>query len=323
MTQATGSAARLTMQVESEWGVLPTTPNAIEINAATYGDSLVASSSELVSNSINPNRGILDARNGQLTVSGGVPFELPIQNSELIFYALMGKYVQTDVTVGGVAKKKKVFKRNKTLPSVTIEKGFTDNNQYFQYLGCKVNNLQLTVTPDALVTGSFDVMGKDLTNTTTSYDPTPTVFQHSAFSGIDGIILEGATGAQFTAFNFNITNGLYDARVIGSRKSANIGAGKSEVTGELTIMFEDTVLYNKWLNEVQTDLKLTFNLGNDSVEFNFPKVKLNGEGSAKIESQEGVTITFKWRGLVDTDPSILSDVIITVINDYDLDEVLG
>ena len=41
MAQATGSAARLTIQAETTWGVLPTTPNSIEINAATYGDSFV------------------------------------------------------------------------------------------------------------------------------------------------------------------------------------------------------------------------------------------------------------------------------------------
>lgn len=321
MTQATGSASRITMQVENTWGVLPTVPKMIEINASTYGESLVASSDELVSNVINPNRGVLDSRNGQLKISGSVPFELPVQNAEIIFYALMGKYTQTDEVVNTVTKKKKVFKRNKTLPSVMLEKGFTDINQYFQYLGCKVNNLQLTVTPDALVTGSFDVMGKEITNTTASFDNTPTVFEHSAFAGIDGIVLEGANGAQFTSFNFNITNGLYDARVIGSRKSANMGPGKSEATGELTIMFEDVVMYNKWLNETQTDLKLTFTLGNDSVEFFFPRVKLNGEASPKIESQEGITITLKWRGLVS--PTELSDVVITVINDYDLDEVLA
>lgn len=321
MTQATGSAARLTIQAEQTWGVLPATPKATEINAATYGDSLVASTAELVSNAINPNRGILDSRPGQLTISGSVPFELPIQNAELIFYGLMGEYTQTDTTVGAVAKKKKVFKRAKTLPSFVIEKGFTDINQYFQYLGCKIGNIQLTVTPDALVTGSFDVQGKSITNTTTSYDTTPTTYNHTAFSGIDGIVLEGGAGAQFTNLNFNITNGIYDARVIGSNKSANLGAGKSEVTGELTIMFEDVVMYNKWLNETQTDIKLTFNLGNDSVEFKFPRVKLNGDGSAKIESQEGITITFKWRALVD--PTEQSDVVITVINDYDLDAVLS
>lgn len=321
MTQATGSAARLTIQAEQTWGVLPATPKATEINAATYGDSLVASTAELVSNAINPNRGILDSRAGQITISGSVPFELPIQNAELIFYGLMGGYTQTDTTVGAVAKKKKVFKRAKTLPSFVIEKGFTDINQYFQYLGCKIGNIQLTVTPDALVTGSFDVQGKSITNTTTSYDTTPTTYNHTAFSGIDGIVLEGGAGAQFTNLNFNITNGIYDARVIGSNKSANLGAGKSEVTGELTIMFEDVVMYNKWLNETQTDIKLTFNLGNDSVEFKFPRVKLNGEGSAKIESQEGITITFKWRALVD--PTEQSDVVITVINDYDLDAVLS
>lgn len=320
MAQATGSASRITLQLEEAWGVLPTTPAMIEINAATYGESLTAESDELVSNAINPNRGILDARNGQLKVSGSVPFELPVQNAELIFYGLLGNYVQKDVTVAGQPKKQKVFKRGPTLPSFLIEKGFTDIGQYFQYLGCRINNLQITVEPNGLATGSFEVMGKEPQNSTTSFDNTPTKFVHKVFAGIDGVILEGAVGAQFTNFSFNITNGLYDSRVIGSRYSANIGPGTSEVTGDLSIMFEDVVMYNKWLNETQTDLKLTFTLGNDSVEFSFPKVKLNGEASPKIESQEGINITFNWRALVDVGGTN-SDVVITVINDYDLTAV--
>lgn len=320
MAQATGSASRISLQLESTWGVLPSTPAMIEINAATYGESLTTESDELVSNAINPNRGILDSRNGQLKISGSVPFELPVQNAELIFFGLLGSYVQTDITVGGQPKKQKVFKRGPTLPSFLIEKGFTDINQYFRYLGCRINNLQLTVEPNGLATGSFEVMGKQPANSTTSFDATPTQYVHNVFAGIDGVILEGALGAQFTNFTFNITNGLYDSRVIGSRYSANIGAGKSEVTGELSIMFEDVVMYDKWLNEEQTDLKLTFTLGDNSVEFAFPKVKLNGEASPKIESQEGINITFKWRALVDVGGTN-SDVVITVINDIDFDAI--
>lgn len=321
MTQATGSASSIAIQLEQTWGVLPLTPKLIEINASTYGESISVESDELVSNAINPNRGILDTRSGQVKVKGSVPFELPVKNSDLIIYGLLGDMVQTDVTISGTVKKKKVFKRAQTLPSFLIQKGFHDINQFFKYSGCKINNMQLTVEPTGLATGSFEIVGKDCNVSTTSFDATPTKYVHKVYSAIDSVILENGAGALFTNFNFNITNGLYDSRIIGSRHSANIGPGKSEVTGELSIMFENVDLYNKWLNETQTDLKITFTSGKDSIEFLFPKVKLNGEASPKIENQEGINISFKWRALVDVG-GYNSDVVITIINDVDFNDLV-
>jgi hypothetical protein len=113
--------------------------------------------------------------------------------------------------------------------------------------------------------------------------------------------------------NFNITNGLYDARIVGSRESANIGAGKSEITGEISVMFEDLTYFNKWLNETETSIKLTYTNGTSTCEFNFPRVKYSGPGSREIESQEGVVLNLKFRALVDSTEG--SDVVITLIND--------
>ena len=93
----------------------------------------------------------------------------------------------------------------------------------------------------------------------------------------DAVVLEGGVGAKYTAFNFTLTNGMTDPRVIGSPYAASLTKGKVEATGTLSIMFEDMVMYNKWLNDAQTDIRLTFIIGNDSTEFYFPKVKFNGE----------------------------------------------
>jgi hypothetical protein len=81
-------------------------------------------------------------------------------------------------------------------------------------------------------------------------------------------------------------------------------------------MFEDMVMYNKWLSDAQTDIRLTFTIGDDSTEFYFPKVKFNGEADPVLDSKDGITQTFSWRGLLDLTEQ--SDVVITTINDFDL-----
>lgn len=321
MAQAVGSAAAIRIQLEKFWGVLPTTPNMTEINSAAYGESIGSTADELISNAINPNRGLLDVRNGQVRVQGGVPFELPVSNAEILFYALMGGYVQTNETVGGVAKKKKVFKRAATLPSFMIEKAFTDNNDYFKILGCRADNLELTVDPEGIVSGSINIMGQSVSASKTPFDATPNVVTHKMYAGIDGVVLEGGSGAKFQNFTFTVSNGIYDSRIIGSKYSANLGAGDSRVSGELTIMFENLDLYNKWEDEEQSDIKITFSLGNDSTEFHFKRVKFGGDGLAKIATKEGIQLTFSFNALVDAVEK--TDVTITVINDIDFNAIVN
>lgn len=321
MAQASGSAGRITIQAENQWGVAPTVPNTIELSSSAYGESLRSSSEEIVSNAINPYGAVLATRRGQVMVEGSVPFELPVNNSDIVLYGVMGSYVQTDVTVGGNPKKQKVYKRGSVLPSFLIEKGFTDINQYFRYLGCKINSLQLSVEPNGFVSGSFDVMGLQAETAQVSFDATPTQYVHNPYIGIDGEVLEGGVGAKYTAFNFNITNGITDPRIIGSAYAASLTKGSVECTGDLTIMFEDLVMYNKWLADAQTDIRLTFTIGDDSTEFYFPKVKFNGEADPVLDSKDGITQSFSWRALLDL--TAQSDVIITTINDFDLDAALA
>jgi hypothetical protein len=308
MAQAIGSAAQIAIIEETVWGTTPATPQMKVLSAALYGENLVGEAGELVSNSINPNRGVADTRNGQIKVAGSIPFELPVEGLGTVLKGVMG-----DVDTTGTGPYTHVFKRGTTLPSFTIEKGFTDIGQYFIYKGCKFGSLSLNVAPDGLAQGSIDVMGKNVTVAQTPLDATPTTFTHKAYANFEGALLEGGSAAKLLNLNFNITNGLYDARIVGSRESANIGAGKSEITGEISVMFEDLTYFNKWLNETETSIKLTYTNGTSSCEFNFPRVKYTGAGSPAIESQEGVILNLKFRALVDVAEA--SDVVITLIND--------
>ena len=310
MTQATGINSRLTYVEEQNWGVTPATPEMKVLNS-NYGESLVAEAGEIVSNAMNPNRGVVGTRNGQIKVSGSVPFELPLNGIGSIMKGALGSVVTTGPDVNGMYTH--VLKRSKTLPSFTFEKGFTDVGQYFIYRGCRIGALDLKCKPDGAAEGSFELMGKNISTSQTTLDATPTLVTHKAFMNFEGGLLEGGASAKLLDLSFKITNGLYDARVVGSRESANIGAGKSEVTGSITVMFEDLTYFTKWLNETETSLQLTYQNGNYSTQFYFPRVKYNGQGSPAIQSQEGIVLTLNFRALIDN--ALGTDVVVTITND--------
>lgn len=319
MTQATGSASQILLIPEKEWSVLPAQDEVkpFLLGFSKYGESLASESSELVSDVITQERGTADARNGLVTVSGSLPFELSILSSEILFYYTLGAYTQ--VKFGD--KFVKEFKRAKTLPSFSVEKGFTDIDQYFTLKGCKVNNMQISVEPDGLVSGSIDIVGRSSENSTSTFSTDYQEVVHSAFAGIDGAILEGGENAQYTAFSLTLANNAAGPNVIGSKYIASLNAGKAEATGELTVMFENVVMYNKWANETQTDIKLTFTRDDDYVEILFPKVKFNGNALPPIDSADGILQTLNYRGLLDLTKS--SDVVVTISNDFDFDAFIN
>ena len=319
MTQASGSASQLLLIPEKVWGEtpLPADVKSFLLGFSKFGESLSSESSELVSDVITSQRGTADVRNGLVTTSGSIPFELSLLSSELLFYFVLGSFTQ----VKEGAKFVKTFKRAKNLPSFSIEKGFTDINQYFMLKGCKVNSLQMTVEPDGLVTGSIDVIGKSIDNSQTSFSTEFEEVVHSAYAGLDAVILEGGQAAQYTSFNFTLANNANSNNVIGSKYIASLNAGKAEATGELSVMFEDVVMYTKWASETQTDIKLKFTKGEDYVEIVFPKVKFNGNALPPIDSAEGILQTLNFRGLLDLATS--TDVTVKISNDFDFDAFIN
>lgn len=78
MTQASGSNASISIWEESTYGTRPGSPTMFKIKAATEGVSLKKSIEKLTSNAITSARGIAASRGGNMTVSGALPFELPL-----------------------------------------------------------------------------------------------------------------------------------------------------------------------------------------------------------------------------------------------------
>lgn len=307
MTQATGAHAQLSYVEETTFGTTPGSPAMKLLKAATYGATLGADIEELQSNSINSSRAVEAARGGNITVAGSLPFELPALGFGTILKHVLGANVTT-----GTGPYTHTIKRGALPVGLTIEKGFTDISQYLVYTGCRFNSMALSLSPQGIVTGSLEVAGQDEAASGTSLG-SPSSVAHNPFVHHEATVLEGGGAADILGLEANITNNLkVDNFVVGNRNIVSLPAGKGDATGTVTFLFEDLVKYNKWLNETESSLKVTYSDGTNSIEFFWPKVKFFGGASPAIDTDQGIVLTMNFRAIYDSTEA--TDLKVTIIN---------
>lgn len=304
--QAIGALARLAYVAESSWGVVPGSPSMRLLKAATYGESIGASIAELKSMAINSNRAVEYARGGNIDISGSIPFELPILGIGTLLKHALGTCVDS-----GGGPYTHIIKRG-TLPAgLSIEKGFTDLGEYFTFCGCKIDQLDITVPLNGLVTGKLAIKGKAVSDNGSSLG-SPTAVAHTPYAQQDVVMLEGGGAINLLGLDLSITNALDVVQQIGSRSPAAITEGKGDCTGTVSIMFNSMTVYNKWKAETPTTLEATFTQGAASVDINMTNVRYFDAGPPMIAKDGGVVQSFKFRALYDSATS--TDVTVTIIN---------
>ena len=202
------------------------------------------------------------------------------------------------ITVSSTAYKHTI--RRGVLPiGMSVEKGFTDIAQYLVFTGCKINQAQIAVTNEGLITGSLDVVGKQMTRSGSSLG-TPTVPTHTPFVQHECVLQENAVAANFTGGNITIANALdTGVRYVGSRYIGSLPEGLGECSGDITAVFEDGTYVDKLLNGTATSLKWTFTSIAGSFTIECPQVKYFGDSAPKLAANNGVIVPLNWRATRD------------------------
>jgi hypothetical protein len=287
MTIATGARHDMGYILESAFGTTPATPafKAIRHTGTTLGLSKDAIESE----ELREDRQIAHYRHGNKAVSGDINFELSYESFDDLLEAVMCGTWTTDV-----------LKPSTTSRSFTIERHHEDINKYIRSTGCSFNSMSLSVAPNSMVTGSFSVIGKDLTTAGTAITGAtyPAATTTDPFDSFTGAITEGGSSiAVVTALELNIDNGMEAQYVVGDSTTLQPPLAKSTVTGSITAYFENTTLIDKFINE--TSSAITFTLtdaaGNDYV-FNMPNVKYNS-GNPEVGGAGAITVTLDFIAL--------------------------
>lgn len=203
-----------------------------------------------------------------------------------------------------------ILKAGVTRRSFSILRHFSDiaatgdGKPYHLFNGCEFNTLALAVSPSAIVTAAFGVLGRE------GVAPSNTPPANSTFAAAEttapldaftGELTEGVTAlGTVTEFSVNLENGLEARPVVGSKLTLRPSIGRSNLTGSATVYFEDASFVEKFINE--DDVALSFTLpdgaGNEYI-FEFPRVKFTA-GQPDVSGQGSITLSMPFQGIMDT-----------------------
>jgi hypothetical protein len=193
-----------------------------------------------------------------------------------------------------------VLKAGKLRRSFTMQRNFSDISTFIRYKGVEFNEMTLSVAPNANVTGSFTLIGKDQDggNGAVAGATYPSAEGGCAFDSFSGTISEGGSDiAVVTQVDLNVANGIEPQFVIGSDSVQFTSIGRSNVTGTVTAYFSSPALLNKFINETASSIAFTL-IDEDANELTFtlPNVKYTG-GQPDVSGDGPVTVALDFQAL--------------------------
>ena len=298
MAKATGARSKLTYIVESTYGTTPATPTFIELPRTGGAPNLQKESFQ--SADIRSDRMVSDMRHGFKTASLSLAVEMRHTEYDALFESLMFNSWSANVLKVGT-----------TATSFSMEMSYLDITQFGLMTGAIVNGFSANITPDGIVTSTFEMMGKTL-----SYSGTTAATEETAagtsqpFASLSGSINEGGSAiAIVTGLDFSVANNIEPSKVIGADVSSEQIEGVCGVTGSVTAYFEDAALLNKFINETKSSIDVTLaDPAGGTLKFDFPNVLYTG-GDVSSGGTGPITISLPFTALYDAADS--SSLVIT------------
>ena len=243
MAFSQGSRAGLSYVVESTFGTTPGTPSLIQLPYTTQ--SLDLTKERVTGTDIQPDRMLRVDRHGNRTAAGDIVADLRKADYDPFFESAFMNTFSTNVLKIGTTPK-----------SFSIEDAATDIAQFRLFTGMTVSSLAVSIRPNQMVTGTFSMIGKNMTVSGTSVDAVKTASSTNqpfdAYSGLMRIADAGgvlASSAIVTGFDFTINNALAPTFVVGSSTTPQLEYGMATVEGTITAYFENAALINRFIDE--------------------------------------------------------------------------
>lgn len=292
MAFAQGSRSTLSYITEVTYG---TTPSGNFANLPFNTHSLNLSKERVQGNEIQSDRIPRVDRHGNRQVSGDINVDLRKGDFDGLIEALMFSTFATDDTISP----------GTDFTSISIEDYAADIDQARLFSGCGVTSLAVSMAPNQMVTGTFGIVGKDMTiSASEKTQDAPT--GNAPFDSYSGDIFlqnQGATDtaiAVISALDFTIDNGMSPTFVIGSDSTPQLEYGRAAVEGTMTAYFEDANLIDRFLNETNSELKVSVDdpTGTNSYTFNFPNIKINSADTS-VENEQSRFVNMSFVALYD------------------------
>jgi len=287
MAFASGSAHGLRYVVESAFGTTPSTPAMVDLRHTSC--TVVVGKDSFQSNEIRADRQISDFRHGVIRVQGDIGIEFSYGEFDpFLEAALFGTWTEN------------VLKAGVTPQSFTLERAFTDITQYGAFTGCMVNTFSLNIPANAMVTGSFGIVGKSGSYSATALDASTTESQtNSPFDSFSGTISEGGSPiAVVTSVDLSLQNGLEPVFVVGANTAPAIPYGRSNLTGTVSAYFDNLTMLNKFLNETESSIELQLGATSKYYTIEIPRIKYSGADNG-VSGEGPIVLNMPFQALLD------------------------
>lgn len=291
MAFAQGSRSSLAYIAETAFGTTPATPTFAKLPFNTHSIDLTKDRVE--GNEIQSDRMTRVDRHGNKQAGGSVEVDLRKSDFDEFIESAFFSSFSTDVVKVGTTPK-----------YFTIEDAAEDISQFRAFTGMAVSGMSVSIAPNQMVSTTFDMVGKDMTQaaTTASTGGTPTAASsNQPFDSYSGTISDGGSSISIvTSIDFSIQNSLAPTFVVGSDAAQSLEYGRAVVEGTMTVYYEDAALINKFLNETESTIEVSVDdpTGANSYTFLFPRVKYNG-ASVPVQNPQSRLITMPFVGLYD------------------------
>lgn len=271
---AQGSRSRLSIAAETSFGVLPGSPSFATLPYRSH--SLNLTKERVQGQDILGDRMAFVDRHGNRSVGGSVEVDLRRGDYDLLLEsAFFNTFDGDNLTIG-------------TTPQFfTLEDAALDITQFRQFQGCLVNSASFNVAPSQMVQTTFDIVGKNMLQATSTLGAPADAGVYEPFDSFNGELLEGGIASgndlcSVSQLQFSITNEAGPVHTIlcgdNADQAAQMQFGNATVEGTLTAYYEDAALINKFLNETESVLSVTVDdpTGTNGYTFYMPRIKYNG-----------------------------------------------
>ena len=160
-TIASGAKHGLRYVKEATPGTTPASPTMTELNHNSC--SLTLTRDTFTSNALRSDRQIPFHRTGVDKIAGDIAFEFGAKEYDPFLEAALAGNWTENVLKAGVA-----------VHAFTLERAFTNINQYATYTGCFVNQFSLSVKPNEMLSGTLSIVGLSGERGTTPLAASPT-----------------------------------------------------------------------------------------------------------------------------------------------------
>lgn len=190
--------------------------------------------------------------------------------------------------------------------SFSIEHWFADIAQSELFLGCKINNFDLSIPPSGMATVQFGFIGQDMQSAQAQYYTTPAALTTTGLvAGVNGVLLAGANPnaplAICTGVSIKCALNISGDPVVGAQHVAGLFPGTMMVSGSFTAYFQDVVFRDAFLNETEQSLAIALTTNNsanaDFMVFALPRIKTTSADKAGAAGK-GIIQTFNFEALM-------------------------